>query len=313
MKPLQARQITGTYATLLLPIDPGDAIDFSRLEAQLDYLIQSGVDGVYAHGTAGEFYPLAETEFLQLNELLAQKCEAAGLPFQIGACFPTPQLSLERARQAAKLRPGAIQVVLPDWYPASIEESIAFLERVALAIAPVPLVLYNPPHAKRVLEPEDYAVLCEQIPALVGIKVGAGDDAWYERMRPLAARVSIFVPGHTLATGYSRGAAGSYSNVACLQPAGAKRWNSLMRSDLTRAQAIETQIQQFMKAYVIPLRDQKGYSNMALDKLLACIGDWTPVGSRLRWPYKGVGESEAAQLRVVARESVPFLFEHVPA
>jgi dihydrodipicolinate synthase/N-acetylneuraminate lyase len=138
--------------------------------------------------------------------------------------------------------------------------------------------------------------------------VGAGDDAWYEGMRPLVGRLSIFVPGHALATGYARGASGSYSNVACLQPAGAKRWNELMRSDWAAAQAIETDIQQFMKTHVIPFRDLRGFSNMALDKLLACMGNWAPVGTRLRWPYRGIEESEAERLRVVAREELPYLF-----
>ena len=204
-------------------------------------------------------------------------------------------------------------MILPDWYPVTLQESIPFLERIAEAIAPVPLVLYNPPHAKRVLDAEDYQKLCQQIPALVGIKVGGGDDAWYERMRPLVGRLSIFVPGHALATGYARGAAGSYSNVACLQPAGAKRWNQLMRSGWTAAQAIEAQIQQFMTAYVLPFREQKGCSNMALDKLLACVGNWAPLGTRLRWPYTGVEESEVEQLRAAARKHIPFLFEDVPA
>jgi 4-hydroxy-tetrahydrodipicolinate synthase len=311
MKPLQASEIAGTYATLLLPINADDGIDLARLDVQLDYLIHSGVDGIYAHGTAGEFYSLSELEFTALNELLALKCEAAGMPFQIGACFPTPQLSLERARRAAQLSPGAIQVILPDWYPLTLQETIAFLERMAEVIAPVPMVLYNPPHAKRVLEPEDYVVLCRQIPSLVGIKVGGGDEQWYERMRPLTARLSIFVPGHALATGYARGAAGSYSNVACLQPAGAKRWNRLMQTDLAAALAIEAQIQEFMKVYIIPFRDLKGHSNMALDKLLACVGNWAPVGTRLRWPYTGVAESEVERLRGVARASIPLLFEDV--
>ena len=311
MKPLQASDITGTYATLLLPINADDGIDLARVEAQLDYLIHAGVDGIYAHGTAGEFYSLSEREFTELNELLALKCEAAGIPFQIGACFPTPQLSLDRARRAAQLSPGAIQVILPDWYPPTLLESIAYLERMAAAIAPVSLVLYNPPHAKRVLEPEDYLVLCRQIPSLVGIKVGGGDDRWYERMRPFVGRLSIFVPGHALATGYARGASGSYSNVACLQPAGAKRWNRLMQTDLPAALTIEAQIQQFMTTYVVPYRDVKGHSNMALDKLLACVGNWAAVGTRLRWPYTGVPESEVERLRVVARASIPSLFEDV--
>jgi 4-hydroxy-tetrahydrodipicolinate synthase len=312
MKALLASEIRGTYATLLLPIRADDVIDFDKLENQLDYLVCSGVDGVYAHGTAGEFYSLTEAEFFRVNELLAEKCERAGVPFQIGACFPTPQIAIERARSAAEFRPGAIQVILPDWYPPSLQESIAFLDRVGEEIAPVPMVLYNPPHAKRVLEPEEFAVLCERIPSLVGVKVGGGDEAWYERMCPLATRLSIFVPGHMLATGYARGASGSYSNIACLQPAGATRWNRLMKTNWQGAKAIETQIQQFLQAYVLPFRDQQGSSNMALDKLLACIGNWASVGTRLRWPYTGIAEQEVERLRIVARERIPFLFEDVP-
>jgi 4-hydroxy-tetrahydrodipicolinate synthase len=312
MKPLLGSEIQGTYATLLLPICADDAIDFGKLEVQLDYLVRSGIDGIYAHGTAGEFYSLTEAEFIRVNELLAKKCEETGVPFQIGACFPTPQIALERARLAAQFRPGAVQVILPDWYAPSLQESIAFLNQISGAITPVPMVLYNPPHAKRVLAPEELEVLCEHIPTLVGVKVGGGDEAWYEKMRLLATRLSIFVPGHTLATGYAQGAAGSYSNVACLQPAGAARWNRLMKTDWAAAHAIEMQIQQFLQAHVLPFRDQQGSSNMALDKLLACIGNWAPVGTRLRWPYAGIAEQKAERLRIVAREHIPFLFADVP-
>jgi 4-hydroxy-tetrahydrodipicolinate synthase len=310
MKPLNASEIAGTYATLLLPIQSDDSIDFSRLNDQLDYLIHSGVDGIYSNGTAGEFYTLSNAEFVRLSEVLANKCEAAGMTFQLGAGFPTPQISLERARQTALLHPGAIQVILPDWYPLTIPEAISFLNRIAEATAPVPLVLYNPPHAKRVLAPEDYQVLCPLVPALVGIKVGGGDEDWYRRMGALTKRLSIFVPGHSLATGYARGAAGSYSNVACLQPTGAKRWNELMKGDWAAAKEEEDRIQSFMTAHILPFRDDQGFSNMALDKLLASIGNWAPIDTRLRWPYAGVGEAEVDRLRRLAREEIPFLFEN---
>jgi 4-hydroxy-tetrahydrodipicolinate synthase len=310
MKPLSASDIRGTYATLLLPLDEQDDIRFDAVEIQLDRLIAAGVDGIYAHGSAGEFYSLSEAEYSRVNELLAQKCEQAGLPFQIGACFPTAQLSLRRARLASQLKPGAIQVILPDWYPLTTPEAIAFLTRIAEAVEPVSLVLYNPPHAKRVFEPEAYAAFCEHVPTLAGLKVGGGDNAWYERMRPLSTRLSIFVPGHQLATGFARGADGSYSNVACLEPTGAKRWNQLMGKDWQAALAIEVQIQKFLTEQVVPFRDQGGYSNMALDKLLASAGGWAPVGTRLRWPYAGVPSEEIPRIAASARQYVPFLFEH---
>ena len=313
MRPFTAREIRGTYATLLLPIAADDRIDFTLLADELAVIAAAGVDGVYSNGTAGEFYSLSDDEFTRINELVARKCEATGLPFQLGASFPTPQLTLERIRRATACHPSAIQIVLPDWYPPTLDESIAFLDRAAEVANGIPLILYNPPHAKRVLTPEELFTLCERIPALVGFKLGAGDDTWYLRMAPVLARASVFVPGHALATGYRHGAAGSYSNVACLQPWGATRWNRLMETDLEQALLQERAIQSFMTRHILPFREHLRHSNMALDKLLAAIGNWTAIGTRLRWPYRGVDEVAALALRRVARSELPFLFaEELP-
>jgi dihydrodipicolinate synthase/N-acetylneuraminate lyase len=51
------------WATLLLPLDRDDTIDFTRLEAQLDHLTEAGLHGLYVHGTAGEFQTLTEDEY----------------------------------------------------------------------------------------------------------------------------------------------------------------------------------------------------------------------------------------------------------
>jgi dihydrodipicolinate synthase/N-acetylneuraminate lyase len=45
----------GTWATLLLPINLHDSVDYIRLGKEIDVLIASGVDGIYSNGTAGEF------------------------------------------------------------------------------------------------------------------------------------------------------------------------------------------------------------------------------------------------------------------
>jgi len=307
MKPLTSREITGNWATLILPIAADERIDFGRLAAELDYLIECGVDGIYSGGTTGEFYAQSEEEFDRINSLLSQRCEAAGMPVQIGASHMSPQLSLDRVRRAARLRPGAIQVILSDWFPLSDQEAIDCLRRFAEAAEPVGLVLYNPPHAKRVLQPADYARLLEAVPELVGIKVVDGDESWYARMRKLSDRLSIFVPGHRLATGFSRGAAGSYSNVACLHPLGAQRWYELIETDIAPALDIQGRLIRFLSEHVLPLRDDQGYSNTALDKLLAAIGAWAEVGTRLRWPYRSITPETARRLRPIAQQMVPEL------
>ena len=310
MRPYAAPEIRGTYATLLLPILEDDSIDFGLLRAQLEYFVGAKVDGVYSNGTAGEFYTESETEFMQVNQLLAEACERAAIPFQVGASFPAAQLSLQRIKRAAEFRPSAIQIILPDWWPPTLEEALSFLERAAEAAGEFPLILYNPPHAKRVLTPQEFAVIYERIPAVVGIKTGAGGNDWYSAMQPLMQqRFSVFVPGHTLATGFSRGAGGAYSNVACLQPRGAVRWNRLMERNLEEALAQERHIQSFMTEAILPFREKQGRSNMALDKILAWTGNWLEMPTRLRWPYIGITPAEASGLRERARQELPFLFE----
>jgi dihydrodipicolinate synthase/N-acetylneuraminate lyase len=302
--------LKGNWATLLLPIAADDSIDFARLSEEIDILIAAGVDGIYSNGTAGEFHNQTEAEYQAIQALLADKCRAAGMNFVIGACQPDPSLARERVRQARALVPAAIQVILPDWWPVTEAEAIDFLQMMAEAAGEVPLLLYNPPHAKRVLTPEELGRLVKAEPAVKAIKLADGDEAWYAAARLHLSGVALFVPGHHLATGLHRGiAAGSFSNVACLSPRGAQRWTDGMAGDIDAALDLERRLCRFMDEHIVPFRRDQGYSNAALDKLLVAIGGWGRVGPRLRRPYRWIAEGEAERLRPIARAELPELFE----
>ncbi|MGN9911348.1 dihydrodipicolinate synthase family protein [Phytohabitans sp. LJ34] len=220
MRPLTGGGLRGVWGTVLLPLRDDDTIDFGRLGEQLDRLAAAGLNGIYAHGTAGEFNTLDGDEYDRINELVA----ASGVPFQIGASHPGAQATLDRVRRAKHLAPGAFQVILPDWVRLHDDEAVAFLTRVAEEADPVPLVLYNPPHAKTPVPPALLSRLAAAVPSLVGTKTAGGDRDWFRAMRDAAPDRAIFVPGHTLASGLALGAHGSYSNVAAMSPAGAVRW-----------------------------------------------------------------------------------------
>ena len=299
-------KIRGNWATLLLPIDADDEIDLSRLAAEIDVLIASRVDGIYSNGTAGEFHNQTEAEFDAIQRLLAEKCLAVGMPFVAGACQPDPRLALDRVRRAAALRPDGIQVILPDWWPVTDPEAVDFLKMASEASDGVSLVLYNPPHAKRVLAPIELAGILRQVPQVVGVKLADGDARWYADAERHLDDWALYIPGHHLATGVRHGVAvGAFSNVACLSPAGAQRWTDLMTTDIKQALDIERRLRSFMDEHVVPFRRDHGYSNTALDKLLAAIGNWAPVGTRLRRPYRWIDEAQAVHLRSAAFELLP--------
>lgn len=308
MEPLHAAEIRGNWATLLIPVDNDDSIDYKSLENEIDTLIGMQVNGIYSNGTAGEFYNQTEEEFDTISQLLAGKCNAAGMPFQLGACHTSPVMARERVKSTAALLPGAIQVILPDWSAPSMREVINYLKVLAEIAAPVGLVLYNPPHAKKRLSPEEFFQVKEAGINLVGCKTVGGDAQWYAAMKKWAPGLSLFVPGHHLATGVSLGAHGAYSNLACIHPVAAQQWYNLMLTDLPRALEIEKGIQLFMSRYIQPFISTQGYSNQAADKLLAAIGGWAKVGTRLRWPYIGIDESEVTRLCTIAQELMSAFF-----
>src|SRR3546814_5781921 len=121
------------------------------------------------------------------------------MPFQIGCAHTMPLQALERVRRVVSLKLSVVQVILPDWFPLQMTEIIDYLEVMAREAAPVGLVLYNPPHAKKKLSPEEFGMLRQAGIPLVGCKVAGGSGQWYQAMKEQTPGLSIFVPGHHLA------------------------------------------------------------------------------------------------------------------
>jgi dihydrodipicolinate synthase/N-acetylneuraminate lyase len=126
-------------------------------------------------------------------------------------------------------------------------------------------------------------------------------------MRRLVPGLSVFIPGHFMATGLKQGAHGSYSNIACLDPRRAQRWYETTLQDPESGMEIERQILKFFDEHLFPLI-RTGYPNAAIDKLLAAIGGWAPIGTRLRWPYRFLDASKADELRGVAHDTMEGFF-----
>ena len=197
------KALGGTWGAVLLPLSDDGSIDFSRLNAELDALLAAGLAGTYTCGTAGEFHTLEEPEFDALSQVVADRSRQAGVPFHIGASHMSGQVCLSRIRRARALSPAAIQVTLPDWLPLSPAEVDNSIEMMAAEAGPVPLVLYNPPHAKTVCTVGQLAGLCHRF-GLAGVKV-AGPLSFYRQLHEAAPGLAIFVPGHELAQAWGRG------------------------------------------------------------------------------------------------------------
>lgn len=192
---LICKGLKGIWATLLLPLNGDDSIDFTCLKNDLDFILKADVSGIYTNGTAGEFYNQIEEEFDMIQSLVAEKCSSKNILFQVGASHSSPPVCIGRIKRSKKLEPGAYQVIFPDWLPLTAEEQVLFLNKIADIADPVPLVLYHPGHSKILLKPEDFSRLQKKIPEFIGIKVAAKGDVWFEAMKIHGEGLSVFIQG----------------------------------------------------------------------------------------------------------------------
>ncbi len=301
--------IHGIWATILCRIEDGGTLDLSAIDEQVAAYAHAGCNGVYSGGTASELHTQTDAQFREISTRFAAAARSNRLPFQVGAAHPLAHGTLERVSFARTLAPGAIQVTLPDWTALDLASVVRFMARVTEAADGIPLVLYNPPHAKTVLTPSALAEVTRETPGLVGLKCGGGDADWYRRMAPLLDRLSVFIPGHFHATGRALGAHGSYSNMACLSPAGAVRWATMPPR---AARELEGRVARFMAEAIQPMLD-RGLPGFACDKAMAAAGGWARISPRLMWPHAGGTEADVANIRQAARAHIPEFAEAIDA
>lgn len=307
-------KIFGNWATLLITTDKNGQIDYYKLSDEIDILIASNPNGIYSNGTAGEFYAQTEDEFDRINFMLSEKCTTAGVSYQIGVSHMSPQISLERLKRIIHLHPLAVQLILPDWFPVTIDEAVIYLQKMEQEACGIKIVLYNPPHAKKQLEPEEWMILKNHVPSLVGVKVfdHNADPNWYAKVRVNNRGLSVFIPGHRLASGIKFGAHGSYSNMACLNPFAAQKWYDVIKTDMKAGLELEQRIGKFMLECIQPFITIHHFSNQACDRFMAILGGWGDIGMNLRWPYKSIPEHFVSKIKLKAQELIPEFFINNP-
>ena len=312
MNTLTAFEIQGTWSPLFLQIKEHSVLDFGYIDEEISRLSSSGVSGVYAGTNSSEFFNLTFSEYCRLIERFAASCHRHGIAYQTGACHSHPYESLERVAVAADNEPAAIQIILPDWVETDRRGVLRFLKGCAKNARDRNLVLCNPPNAKVQLHPDDCIWLADEVPQLVGINTSGGDDAWYEKMQPVMDRLAVFVPGQSLATGISKGASGSYSSIAGMNPCAAQLWNELIVRDMEAGLEMEGRIQQFMNECIVPFVKEHKYPLHACNKFMAVAAGWSEgLHQRLRWPYSWIEDEHLEPVRQRGRELIPEFFRNV--
>ena len=166
------KEIRGVIVPILTPMHRTETVDVSSLRRLVNYLIDSGVHGIWASGTTGEFGSLSDEERLKSIETVVD--EVAGrVPIIGNVSGASTQLSLNMAREVQEMGLDGVAVTPPYYYPNSQDELLAHYRHISDGIGG-PLWVYNIPQTvKTAVAPGTIATLAHER-TVVGVKDSSG-------------------------------------------------------------------------------------------------------------------------------------------
>jgi 4-hydroxy-tetrahydrodipicolinate synthase len=170
-------RISGVIVPMLTPFDKESAIDEAGIERLTEFLIASGVAGLFPLGTTGEGPLLATDERREVARLVIQYARGR-IPVIIhtGAITTTETIAL--TRHARDNGAQAAAVVPPYFYRLSDEALYEHYAAVARAAPDFPVYLYNNPGVTpNVLSTEMVFRLADDFPNITGLKDSSGSLA----------------------------------------------------------------------------------------------------------------------------------------
>ena len=183
------KEIKGVIVPMVTPLNPDETVDVGSLRRLVNYLIDSGVHGLWASGTTGEFANLPDAERVRAMEATVD--ETAGrVPVICNISSASTGMSVALASEVRELGMDGVALTPPYYYPDSQDE-LADHYRYAQDRIGLPLWVYNIPQTvKTVVEPGTIATLAAE-GTVVGVKDSSGAGEPLAQLNALCAQGEI--------------------------------------------------------------------------------------------------------------------------
>ncbi|MDC7722518.1 4-hydroxy-tetrahydrodipicolinate synthase [Priestia megaterium] len=165
-------ELKGIIPALLTPLTKEQTINERVLRQLTSDLIESGVHGIFALGTNGEFHLFTKEEKLKIAQIIIDEVKGR-IPVIIGTGGNSTEEVIELSKQMEELGANALSVITPYFVTPTQEEVTVHFQRIAEETS-LPVLLYNIPSKTGMsLDPETVATLAD-VPNIVGIKDSSG-------------------------------------------------------------------------------------------------------------------------------------------
>jgi len=176
---------TGSIVALVTPMLGNGDVDYTQLEALIDFHVREGTEALVIAGTTGESATLSPAEHCDLlqrsYEIIAQR-----LPMIAGTGANSTTEAIELTSCAHKCRAEAALLVTP-YYNKPTQRGLVLHHKAIAAAVDIPQILYNVPGRTACDMQADTVAELAKVSNIVGIKEATGS---MERLADIKRQVS---------------------------------------------------------------------------------------------------------------------------
>ncbi len=231
MAKFDIKDIKGVIPATLTCFDKNEKVDEKRTRTLIEFLVNSGVDGLYITGSTGICFTMTTEERKKSTEIVIDQV-AGRLPVIVHVGDIGTAKSIELARHAESIGADAISSVPPFYWGFSPEAIYGYYKDIAESVN-IPMVVYNIACAG--LMSEELIKKIASIPNVKGLKYTArAHDEMGSIIRSLDDDFIVYSGCDEMAfSGFSFGAdgiIGSFYN--CIPELYVKIYNAYKNSDI---------------------------------------------------------------------------------
>ena len=173
------KALTGIWAPTLVPLSARGEINELELRRFIDWLIASGIHGLFPNGSTGEFTRFTSQERRRIAMITCEQAQGR-VPVIVGSAEASIEETLVAAEAYRNMGAIAVAVVAPFYFPLKPPSVFEYFRQVGKA-STVDVLLYNMPLFANPIDLDSVERLAE-LPRIIGIKDSSGDLPFMMRM-----------------------------------------------------------------------------------------------------------------------------------
>lgn len=278
--------------------DAKQQLDEEAIRLQVDFLVESGVHGIFCLGSVGEFAYLSEEERNRTVKIVVD--QAAGrVPIIVGTSHFSARVSVKLSQEAERLGADAVMAILVPYFPLTDEMVYNYYVKLSEEVN-LPILIYNFPMLTNFdISPETIARLAE-IDKIVGLKDTVMDANHTRSVLELVPKNFVVMPGSeiTLEASLEAGAKGAIFGTSNIDPKPLCEFYNLYQSgNLEKAKA---KMQEATKLIEVMIVASIEYGPSILKNAMKLNG--RKINTTVRSPLPQLNAEQLEKLRSVMQK-----------